>query len=341
MLVRLSLALAAVFAPVTIYADDAPSTVALGARLEHYDYPYPVHWIELPSQGQALQMAYMDLTPQHANGQSIVLLHGKNFCAPYWTATAERLRDEGYRVIVPDQVGFCKSSKPAGYQYSFAQLAANTHALLTGLGIDKVIVIAHSMGGMVGSRYTLMYPNAVQRLILVDPIGLEDWQAKGVPWRSVDAWYQNELKTSYATIKAYQLKSYYHGHWKPQYDRWALLQAGMYEGDGRQAAAWAGALTYDMIYSQPVIHEFPNIRVPTVLIIGQADRTALGRDIAPPAVAASLGNYPQLGKEAAAAIPHARLIPLDGLGHAPMIEAPERFHEALDDALAMPPGKGG
>jgi pimeloyl-ACP methyl ester carboxylesterase len=335
MLRHLAAVLALAIATTAVHADDGtPKVTALGARLEHYDYPYPVHWFDVHSQVHDLQMAYMDLQPGKPNGQAIVLLHGKNFCAPYWTATAERLRDQGYRVIVPDQIGFCKSSKPRDYQYSFHQLAANTHALLQSLGIDKSIVVAHSMGGMVGTRYTLMFPEAVQKLVLVDPIGLEDWKAKGVRWRSVDDWYKNELKTSYATIKAYQLKSYYDNHWKPQYDRWVLLQAGMYEGDGRDTAAWAGALTYDMIYTQPVVYELPNIRVPTVLIIGQADRTAIGRDAAPPAVAAKLGDYPALGKEATRAIPGARLIPLDGLGHAPMLEAPERFYPALDDALA-------
>jgi pimeloyl-ACP methyl ester carboxylesterase len=111
------------------------------------------------------------------------------------------------------------------------------------------------------------------------------------------------------------------------------LQAGMYEGSGRETSAWAGALAYDMIYTQPVVHEFPLLRVPTVLIIGQRDRTAVGRDAAPPEVAARLGDYPVLGREAAQAIPGARLIALDGLGHSPMLEAPERFERALDDAL--------
>jgi pimeloyl-ACP methyl ester carboxylesterase len=88
-----------------------------------------------------------------------------------------------------------------------------------------------------------------------------------------------------------------------------------------------------MIYTQPVVHEFRGIEVPTVLIIGQRDRTALGRDVAPADVAAKLGNYPALGREAAQAIPGARLLPLEGLGHAPMLEAPERFFRSLDDAL--------
>jgi pimeloyl-ACP methyl ester carboxylesterase len=314
-------------------AADAPAAEDLGARLERYDYPHPVRHFRIASQGHALEMAYMDLAPETPNGRAAVLLHGKNFCAPYWVATAERLQRQGWRVVLPDQVGFCKSSRPRDYQYSLHQLAANTHALLASLGIDRSTVVAHSMGGMVGARLALMHPQAVERLVLVNPLGLEDWKAKGVPWRSVDDWYRQELHTSAATIKAYQLDAYYDGHWKPRYDRWVSLQAGMYEGSGREVSAWASALTYDMIYTQPVVHEFAQLRVPTVLIIGQRDRTAVGRDMAPPEVAAKLGDYVTLGREAAQRIPGARRIDLDGLGHSPMLEAPERFERALDEAL--------
>lgn len=314
-------------------AADTPAAEDLGARLERYDYPYPVQHFRIASQGHALEMAYMDLAPEKANGRTAVLLHGKNFCSPYWIASAEHLRRQGWRVVLPDQVGFCKSSRPRDYQYSLHQLAANTHALLASLGVERSAVIAHSMGGMVGARLALMYPQAVERLVLINPLGLEDWKAKGVPWRSVDDWYRQERHTSAATIKAYQLKAYYDGHWKPQYDRWVSLQAGMYEGSGREASAWAGALTYDMIYTQPVVHEFPQLRVATVLIIGQRDRTAVGRDAAAPEVAAKLGDYPALGRDAARRIPGAKLIALDGLGHSPMLEAPERFESALEEAL--------
>jgi pimeloyl-ACP methyl ester carboxylesterase len=99
-------------------------------------------------------------------------------------------------VIAVDQIGFCKSSKSAHYQFSFQQLAGNTHALLASLGISRVIIIGHSMGGMLGMRYALTFADDVEQLVLVNPIGLEDWKAKGVPWQSIDGWYQQELKTT-------------------------------------------------------------------------------------------------------------------------------------------------
>ncbi len=68
-------------------------------------------------------MAYMDVTAKNPNSKTVVLLHGKNFNGAYWKTTIEALTKEGYRVIVPDQIGFGKSSKPVGYQFTFQQLA--------------------------------------------------------------------------------------------------------------------------------------------------------------------------------------------------------------------------
>ena len=305
-----------------------------GPQLEGFDYPYEVQRFEFQSQGQPLSMAYLDIAPKNSNGRTIVLLHGKNFCAATWGSAIAALSDAGYRVIAPDQVGFCKSSKPNSYQFSFGQLAFNTHALLEKLGIGKAVIVGHSMGGMLAVRYALQYPQQTTQLVLVNPIGLEDWKAEGAPWRPIDAWYARELKTDFASIRKYQQDVYYSGQWKPAYDRWVNMLGGMYAGPGKQAVAWNQALTSDMVFNQPVIYEFPKIAVPTTLFIGQKDRTAIGKDLAPPDVAKRLGDYPALGKRAAAAIPGATLVEFDTLGHSPQVEDPARFNTALLEALA-------
>ena len=321
---------ALLLAATTAHATSLPT---YGARLEGFDYPHPVRAYAFTSQAQPLEMAYLDIAPATPNGRTVVLLHGKNFCAATWEAAIAALVDAGYRVVVPDQIGFCKSSKPPRYQYSFGQLAANTHALLASLGIERAVIVGHSMGGMLAARYALQYPAATERLVLVNPIGLEDWKAEGVPWRSVDAWHAREQKTSFDSIRDYQRTVYYGGEWKPAYERWVRMLGGMYAGDGREAVAWSQALTSDMVFSQPVVHEFPQITVPTTLFIGQKDRTAIGKDLASPEVAQRIGDYPVLGKRAAAAIPGATLVEFAELGHSPQVEDPARFNGALLDAL--------
>jgi pimeloyl-ACP methyl ester carboxylesterase len=306
-----------------------------GSELEGFPYPYTVEHFRFLSQGQDLQMGYMDVTPKgKSNGRTAVLMHGKNFCGASWETTISVLAMEGYRVVVPDQIGFCSSTKPAYYQYSFHQLAYNTMALLKHLNVSRSMLIGHSTGGMLATRFALMYPEAVDKLVMVNPIGLEDWKALGVPSRTVDQWYERELKLSADGVRQYEKSVYYGGRWKAEYDRWVDMLAGLNQGPGHKLVAWNSALIYDMIFTQPVVYEFPLLKVPTTLMLGDADTTAIGSDIASPEVKAKIGHYKLLGKEVVKTIPQGRLIEFPGFRHAPQIEDPIMFHKALLDDLA-------
>lgn len=304
-----------------------------GAELQGFSYPWPVAEFSFQSQQQTLLMAYMDVRPMHPNGQVVVLLHGKNFCAATWENTIHVLTDRGYRVIAPDQIGFCKSSKPRAYQFSFGQLASNTRALLAHLNISQFSMVGHSTGGMLAIRYALMFPQDISRLVLVDPVGLEDWQAKGVPYRTVDAWYARERGKTAEQIRDYERKVYYANEWRPDYEPWVQMLAGMYRGPDADLVAWNSALLYDMIATQPVVYDLPRLKPPTTSMIGDKDVTAIGSDGAPPDVRAKLGHYPELGKQAAAAIPGAKLIEFPNVGHTPQLQDPNTFHKFLLQAL--------
>ena len=300
----------------------------LDIELSNYQYPFPVADLLLNNQNQELKMAYMDVRPVNYNGKNIVLLHGKNFNGAYFKTTIEALTKEGFRVIVPDQIGFGKSSKPTNFQYTFQLLALHTKTLLDSLKISKTAVLGHSMGGMLATRFTLMYPEITEKLILENPIGLEDWKLK-VPYKPVDWWYQNELKQTYESIRKYQLENYYDNKWKPEYDEWVNLLAGWTLNSDYKTIAWNSALTYDMVFTQPVVYEFKNIKVKTLLIIGTRDRTAVGKPLVTEEVRHTMGLYNQLGKATQKAIPNAQLVELDDIGHMPHIESFERFINPL------------
>jgi len=304
-----------------------------GSELEGFKYPWPELRFHFTSQRQSVQMAYLDLKPEKPNGRTAVLLHGKNFCSATWEGTIRFLQQQGYRVIAPDQIGFCKSSRPSAYQYSFHQLAHNTKALLDSLGINKVTVIGHSTGGMLATRFALLFADRVEHLVMVNPIGLEDWKAEGVPALSVDEWYARERNVTATMIRNYERSTYYVNEWRPEYETWVQMLAGMYRGPGGLTVAWHSALLYDMIFTQPVLYEFPNLRVPTLLLIGEKDNTAIGKDLAAPEVKSRLGNYPVLARRTAAAIPGSSLRLFPELGHAPQMQDPERFHRALIEGL--------
>ena len=298
--------------------------------LADFDYPFEVQRFEFTSQKLPLSMAYLDVAPQGtANGDTVVLLHGKNFCAATWEQTIKALSAAGYRVVAPDQIGFCKSSKPEHYQFSFQQLAANTQALLQKIGVERPIIMGHSTGGMLALRYALMYPQDTKVLVAVNPIGLEDWKAKGVPLKTIDQLYQQELKTTADSIREYERKTYYVGEWKPDYDKWVNMLASLYQGKDGEMFAWDQAHTTDMIMSQPVVYEFGNISVPSLLLIGAKDNTAIGKAWSPPEAAARVGHYGDLGPETAKAIKGSILVMFPTLGHAPQIQDPQAFHKAL------------
>lgn len=320
-------------APVPAPTSPAPPKEAPLAAVDpeatSFPYPFPVQYFPLTVERQAVRIAFMDVPPSgHANGRTVVLLHGKNFSGAYWEPTIRALTAEGFRVVVPDQIGFGKSTKPAAFQFSFQVLAEATHSLLDSLHLERTNIVGHSMGGMLGTRFALMFPEEVEKLVLVNPLGLEDWKTV-VPYRSIDAAYAEELRATPDSIREYQRTSYYAGHWEPAYEKLIELQAGWTLHPEYPRVAWCAALTSDMIFTQPILYEFPLLRVPALLIIGQRDRTAIGRGSASKDVAAKLGDYPTLGRKAAAAIPGAKLVEIEGVGHLPQVEAFPRYRAAL------------
>lgn len=300
--------------------------------LTNYKYPYPVEYFEIKAQQEIYSMAYMFIEAPEPNGIVVSLLHGKNFNGAYWGTTIEALIKNGYNVLVPDQIGFGKSSKPEYFQFTFQQLALNTRNLLDSLNINKTVVLGHSMGGMLATRFALMYPEKTEKLILLNPIGLEDWKLK-VPYQSVDDWYQNQLKQDYSGIKAYQQENYYAGDWNEDYAEWAKLLAGWTLNENYPLIAWNSALTYDMIFTQPVVYEFKKLQVPTLLIIGTRDRTALGKNLVSEEVKKTMGLYDQLGEITRDKIPNAQLIEIENVGHLPHIEAFDKFIDPLLEYL--------
>ncbi|XHR94207.1 alpha/beta fold hydrolase [Mucilaginibacter sp. UC70_90] len=237
-----------------------------------------------------------------------------------------RLSNKGYRVIVPDQIGFGKSSK-AFIHYSFHQLAKFNKKLLDSLGVQKVTLMGHSMGGMLATRFTLMYPGRVEKLLLEDPIGLEDYRTF-VPYASAEDDYKTELKTSYESVKKYYQTSYF-TTWKPEYDYLVAIGAGVSKSADFPRYAKVAALTFEMIYEQPVCYEFGLIKVPTVLFTGKEDKTIVGKALLSDEEKAKHGQYKILGPETAQKIPGCKLIEFDNCGHIPHIEVKEAFFKAL------------
>lgn len=328
----LALALILTGIPVAAQEKGPVYATALGIGLESYPYPYPVQFLSLDIDGQQLRMAYMDVPPAAGgNGRAVVLLHGKNFYGSYWENTIKALSGAGYRVVVPDQIGFGKSAKP-DISYSFDLLAANTAKLLDHLKIPQAAMVGHSMGGMLAVRFARNYPERTPLLVLEDPIGLEDYRFF-VPPQSTESLYEVEMQMTPEKYRAF-VKRYF-VTWKPEYESFVETRLRVMLSGEFPRFARAAALTFQMIYQQPVRHEFFLIKPPTLLVVGLQDRTTVGRGRVPEDILKDKGQYPQLGKAAARDIPQCKLVEIPNVGHIPHLEAPGQFHEVLLNFLAQ------
>jgi len=299
-----------------------------GIALEGFAYPYPVKLLPLVQEGERLRMAYMDVAPKsEANGRTALLLHGRNFPSSYWQGVIEALAARGYRVVVPDQIGFNKSSKPA-FDLHFDQLARNTLGLLDELQIDKVDIVGHSTGGMLAVRFARTYPERVGRIVLAAPIGLEDYRLYVPPVplerlmeledKVTAESYRNQLMKGYSLTLAPEALDPYVGtrirvKGSAEYPRWLR----------------AFANSYQMIWREPVVHEIPLLPQKVLFIMGENDHLAPGRDFAPEKLRAQMGQNAKLAQDLAAKMKQARVEVFEGIGHLVHLEAPQRFNDVV------------
>jgi pimeloyl-ACP methyl ester carboxylesterase len=283
----------------------------MSPTLEDVPYPFPVHYLPLTVYGHEVRMAYMDVPPAgQPNGRAVVLLHGMNFYGEYWSATIEVLRKEGFRVVVPDQVGFGRSSKPV-IPYMLSDMASNTRRILETLGIPQAVIVGHSMGGMVAARFALLYPDVTERLVLYNQIGLTDARLQRPP-PSVDQTYKALLSQSYDAVYR-GIARYFVNGMPPQAQRYVLRQYGWTLSGNWPEAAMVRALVQQMVYEDPVVYDWPHIKAKTLEIGGDKDGP----------------NFPELAKHIADTIPNCQLVLIPNVGHVPHFESPDIFHREL------------
>jgi pimeloyl-ACP methyl ester carboxylesterase len=303
--------------PVPTPTDVKPGSITS----EDVPYPYPSSYLPLTLYGQDVRIAYMDVAPAGApNGHTVVLLHGFNFAGFYFGGPIDALRKEGFRVIVPDQIGFGRSSKPI-IPYNFHDMARNTFAILQSLKIAKAMVVGHSMGGMLAARFASQYPDVVERVVMYNPIGLVDNRFDR-RIDSVDEAYRRNLAATYQTVRAGLMRYVAHNPaaWTPQFESYARVRYAWTLSADWPRLAMVQAVAQQMLTLDPVVNDWTHIKAPT-LAFGGAE------DVLP----GSAALFQERMKFLAAAIPNGRgkVLLIPGLGHVPHLEAPDKIYPPL------------
>ncbi|MDA1095550.1 MAG: alpha/beta hydrolase [Acidobacteria bacterium] len=297
--------------PVPTPTDVAPGSITC----DECPYPYPSKYLDINVYSQDVRIAYMDVAPSAAaNGHTVLLLHGNNFGGFYFKAIIDGMTAAGFRVVVPDQIGYGKSSKPIA-PYNFNSQARNTWRVLQAEEIDKVMVVGHSMGGMLAARFATQYPDSVERVVVYNPIGLADGRF-GQPMTPIDEAYEGTLQTDYQSTR--RGLSRYVAHdpdaWNEDFELYTRIRYSWTLSADWPRLAMVQSLIGQMLYGDPVVYDWAHIQVPT-LAFGGAEDLLLG-----PAE-----TFQERMKFLADSVPNGNgsILLLPGLGHVPHLEEPE------------------
>jgi pimeloyl-ACP methyl ester carboxylesterase len=299
-----------------------PADVMAGSiTCDECPYPYPSSYLAFTTYGQDVRLAYMDVPPAGpANGHTVVLFHGMNFAGFYWGGPIDALRKEGFRVVVPDQIGFGRSSKPI-IPYNFHDMALNTRRVLQHLKVERAMIVGHSMGGMLAARFATQYPAMTERVVIYNPIGVTDprWER---PWTSTDEGYKRNLEATYQTVRAglFRYVSHKPAAWNAEFERYARIRYSWTLGSEWPRLALVQATISQITYLDPVVNDWAHIKAPTLAFGGAEDSLAGPAKVFQDRMKVIAGSVPN---------GHGRLHLIPGLGHVPHLEDPAATYPPL------------
>jgi pimeloyl-ACP methyl ester carboxylesterase len=321
-----------------------PDGETLGIGLESYPYPHPVHYLDVTHVAQAgwidrqapdwearARLAYMDVLPDSPQSKgAILLVHGKNFFGAYWTGVIEALRHEGFRVIVPDLIGWGKSTKPS--TLTAASLVTHLRTLVDQLKVDSFVFVGHSTGGLVGMHMARALPERVHTLVLENPMGLEDYRIGLMQQVRHQDWANDERSMTVDQVRQYM--AHYFVNKEPRLIE-PFVAVRMAVGTGPEFERWvqSSAAASDMLLNEPAVDFIASLPTKTLFVCGLSDRTYVGAKYTAPKDQAAKGNIAEMAKGLAARMPNARFVGVPNTGHVPHLESPAAFSSAVLESL--------
>ncbi len=264
------------------------------------------------------EYAYLD----SGEGPAVLFIHGLTSSSQSWARLVDALDGE-YRILAPDLHGHGESAKPMG-DYSLSAHAATVRDLLDRLGVDQVTLVGHSLGGGIAMQFCYLFPERVNRLVLVSSGGLGRsvsplLRAATLPGAE---WVLPLLASGWVRVRAEAVgRTLAKTGWRPGRDvteAWHGF-ASLADAESRRAFLATtrsvidpGGQTVSAHGHLPMAHE-----IPTLVVWGTRDRMI-------PAWHATTAHQ---------AFPGSRVELFEGAGHFPHLDDPDRFAEVMRDFL--------
>jgi pimeloyl-ACP methyl ester carboxylesterase len=243
------------------------------------------------------------------SGPPVLLIHGHTLDGRAWQRMAPMLRAAGLRVIRPDLRGHGQSSRPDS-GYHFSHHAADVAAVLAACGVERAVVVGHSVGGAVALEMALSMPEVVQTLVLIAPV---------MPDRPFEPEFMDNLRQVARVTRADGIAAAMRGPWEasPLFAH-SFTKPGVREAAVSITREFPGAeylaTSRDRIERDWTVPDrLSEVAAPTTVIVGEHE----------------MPGFQAYSREAAAGIPGARLeVIVDG-GHLLPLEEPERIAELV------------
>ncbi|PTB93549.1 alpha/beta hydrolase [Marinobacter sp. B9-2] len=260
-----------------------------------------------------LDIAYLR-NHQTVNGDTIVMIHGFGANKDNWTRLAGHLTDD-FNVYAIDLPGHGESSKPLDIGYRLEDQARYVAKILEALSVEDAHIMGNSMGGAITALYAANYPGKVKSAVLFDPAGILEYESELVDLvMEGDNPLIPKKPGDFERLMEFALE-------KEPFVPWPIM--GVMEERAianRNINEVIFAAIRDAGFESDFRNAITRIQAPVLIIWGKEDRVI---------------NY-RNGEVFAAAIPNARLELMDGIGHAPMVEAPAESAELFRTFIGQP-----
>jgi len=279
------------------------------------DYGYPVRTaFENP------EIAYVDVG---SGPETLILIHGLASNLGFWRYNIDALARR-YRVIAIDLPGYGHSEKSPVFPYTLSFYAEGIQRLAEHLGLERVTLVGQSMGGQIAMVAALTYPELVDRLVLVDPAGIETFNAGEAEWlRNVYTIAGIRLTPEDAIRRNLSLNFY---RWDDRLEWMVEERVRLAKTDEFDAFADAVKKSVGAMLDESTAPYLERIGQPTLIVYGQYDELIPNPYLHP-------GFARDVFAEADRRIPNSTLVEIPDAGHLSMIEQPDAWNAAVLDWL--------